>query len=487
MATTGNTSAAVNAVLTHPFLLTEIEERIKLRNPLYAFISKNVSKLGAVSESGDYVRLKRYTTDRQHAIAGRSEGGDGILPGTTTPAYATLYPMQIMGSIGWSHEQLENCRTERGFADLISGDFLAHINAVKGVLNACWFGDGTGRLARVASYSATSATVGVVTVDNDQADFGWNKCDLMFEGLMVDIYTVANIVGTSAWTTKVTQCVVSGVNKSAGTFTITARTDSAGNALAGSEITANPADSDFVFIHGAVKLTSANKWSAWQLPMGIHGIVDDGGSAGNEFNTGASPSSDYNHNWSGVTFQGLARNTAANSMFESRIARAGDNRGGTDGTAVTTDMNDIDLELDYLFQTNDGPDPEKLIALCNAKTGRWWTTTAAAEQNAFAPITDNRVVPGYKRITGFNSQAANAVIPVFYIPTCADGTIIFLDTDRLGFWDMYPLGPFLYGGKSQFESPGTRNLTNERWSRYRGNLGAVRCDTSLRIEDCDIA
>src|SRR3990167_11171223 len=105
MATTGNSSAAVNAVLTHPFLLTEIEERIKLRNPLYAFISKNVSKLGAVSESGDYVRLKRYTTDRQHAIAGRSEGADVILPGTTTPAYATLYPMQIMGSIGWTQEQ----------------------------------------------------------------------------------------------------------------------------------------------------------------------------------------------------------------------------------------------------------------------------------------------------------------------------------------------------------------------------------------------
>ena len=484
MATTGDYSAAVNGVLTHPFLLSEIEERIKLRNPLYAFISSNVSRLGARSENGDYIRLKRYTTARQHTAGGRAENSDVLLPGTTTRANATLYPMQIMGSIGWSYEELENCRSEQGFSDLISGDFLQHINAVKGLLNACWFGDGTGRLGRVSAYTATSATVGTVTVDNTQANFGWTKADLLFEGMLVDIYTVADIVGTSAWTIKVTQCVVSGIDKSAGTFVITARTDSAGNAIAGSEITANPANSDYVFVHGAVGLTSANKWSAWQLPMGIHGIVDDGQDSGAEFTESGNL---YNHSWYGVTFQGLNRTTAANSFFKARVARAADNRGGTDGTAVTTDMNDIDLELDYLLQTNDGPDPDKLIALCNAKTGRWWTSTAFNEQNGFVPVSDGRVVPGFKRITGFNSQAANAVIPVFYIPTCADGTIIFLDTDRLGFWDMYPLGPFLYGGKTQFESPGTRNLTYERWSRYRGNLGCTRADTSLRLEDVDIA
>jgi len=487
MATTGDVGSALSAVLTHPYVRADIEERVAYRNVLYNLLSRDIRSIGGVV-MGDYIKLGRYATARQVIAGGRAEAQDVRLPGTTTMAFATLYPKQIMGSIGWTQERLEFARDEAGFRALVTDSFLRHVDGVKALLNAIWFGDGTGRLGRVSAYNASTR---VVTLDNSQANYGWFAADQMFEGMLIEIHTVADIVGTAAWTRKAIEVVVDQLNKRASattaTFRITARTDSGGNAIAGSAIDPDgkgvPANSDNVFIAGAVVLTSDHKFSSWGLPMGIHGIVDDAQDAGAEFTESGNA---YNHCWHGVTVQGLDRSAAANSMFKARVSRGGD-RGGTDGTALTTDMADVDLELDYLFQINDGPDPDRLLAFCNAKTKRWWSATAKNEQNGFQNIDDGRVVPGLI-LNGFRSEAAGGkVIPVITIPTCADGTVIFLDAARCAFWDVFPLGPFMYGGKTQFESPGTRNLTHERWSRYFGNLGFERADTSLRIEDIDIS
>ena len=496
MATTGDIASAVTGVLTHSYTMKEMEEVFAHKNIFYNLISSNVKAIGgerATNPDGgsDYLLLKRYVLNRQHIIGARQEGQDVRLPGTSTRTYGTLYPKQLVGSTGWTREELLFCRNEPQFEDIVRAKWTGengYVAAHRHIRDILWQGDGTGRLARVSAYTATAATYGTVTVDNTQANFGWTAGDLLFDGMTVSIYTVADIAGTSAWAVKATECVVSDIVRRASsttsTFVITARTDSAGNAIAGSEIAAVPANSDYVFIAGAPVLTSANKFSSWGVEMGIHGIVDDGQDAGYEFTESGNL---YNHSWYGATIQGINRSTTANRMYRATVSRGGDRNSGTDGTAQTTDMNDIDEVLDVLFQTNTAANPEKLIGLCNIKTNRWWQVTARNEQNGWQDVTDGTVVPGMSRISGFRSAAANKVIPVFTIPTMADGTIIFLDTSRLARWELVPFGPVPYMGKTQFESPGTRNMTFEQWGESFGNLGFERCDTSLRIEDISIA
>jgi hypothetical protein len=492
MATTGDISSAITNVLTHTYAMKEMEEVYKNKNIFYNLISGNVKSIGgerATSPEGgqDYILLKRYVLSRQAIIGARTEGQDVRLPGTSSRTYGTLYPKQLVGSTGWTREELLYCRNEPQFEDVVRAKWLAYVSQHRQLRDILWQGDGTGRLARVSSYSAISATSGTVTVDNTQANFGWTAGDKLFDGMLVSSYTVADITGSSAWTTKCTECVVSNITRRAtsttSTFVITARTDSAGNAIAGSEIAASPANADIVFIAGAPILDSSNKFSSWGVEAGIHAVVDDGQDAGYEFTESGNL---YNHSWLGATIQGVNRSTAANKMYRAMISRGGD-RGGTDGTALTTDMNDIDEALDNLFQTNTGPDPDKLIALCNIKTARWWESTSRNELNAFQQVTNGMTVAGYQRLRGYQSASANTVIPVFTLPTMADGTIIFLDTPRLARWDLVPFGPVSYMGKTQFESPGTRNMTFEQWGESFGNLGFERCDTSLRIEDISIA
>ena len=496
MATTGDIASAITGVLTHSYAMKESEEVFAHRNPLYTLISNDVKSIGwerATDPQGgsDYILLKRYVLSRQHIIGGRTEGQDVRLPGTSTRTYATLYPKQWVGSTGWTREELLFCRNEPQFEDIVlrkwTGD-NGYVQAHRHLRDLMWQGDGTTRLGRVSGYSAISATSGTVTLDNTQANFGIATAgDLLFDGMIVSIYTVADITGSSAWTIKATECVVSSIVRRAtsttSTFVITARTDSAGNAIAGSEITASPANSDYVFLAGGVILDSSNKFSAWGGEMGIHGIVDDGQDAGYEFTESGNL---YNHSWYGATIQGVNRSTTANRMFRAMVSRAGD-RGGTDGTVQTTDMNDIDEALDNLFQNSTGPDPDRLISLCNIKTARWWEATARNEQNGWQDVTNGMTVPGMKRIRGYQSASANTVIPVFLLPTAADGTIIFLDTARLARWDLVPFGQVSYMGKTSFESPGTRNMTHEQWGESFGNLGFERSDTSLRVEDIQLA
>jgi len=311
--------------------------------------------------------------------------------------------------------------------------------------------------------------------------------DQLYDGLMIDILTVPDPYSTGTWARAALQVVVDQVNRAAKTCRITARTDNDGGALPGTGIdpdgTGVPANSDNVFVTGMVQLTAAKVFVAWRAPLGIRAIVDDGANAGYEFVESANL---YNKSWYGVTIQGLDRSAAANSMYRAKVMRADAFSGGVAGTARTTDINDIETGLEWLFSESEAPDPENVIGISNGATRRWLAALAKNEQNGFQNIDDGRVVPGLV-LNGFRSDSAGGkVIPLIPMRNLPDGEIYWLDTAKLGFWDIFPWGPWTRGGKTQFEAPGTRNLSFEQQLRYRGQLFFTRCDTMLRHEDISL-
>ena len=425
------------------------------------------------SFDGEYAKILMHTNMSRNARP-RLERGVIAVPVPDTFAEQRVRLSQYMGSIGWTKEEARRAVTRNGAAILNLIDLKT-----KGLpidmqqkLDFAFSTDKTGRLARVASYSAGSST-GVVTVDNAAAEFGWNKADWVRNGQVVDIYTVPDITGTDAWTLKAKNCIVSEVNYSAGTFRITTVT---GDSL--STIAVSPADHDFVFIADSVSLTTADKFSAWTGCMGLLGIVDDGACAGHEFHNGSSNA--YNGNWSGVTFQNLTRTSYPELI--SLVRRAGDwATGGTDGTPETADWRTVERTVELIDTGMGGGEVSALFL--NAVTMAWLRDQGAAMNNVMKPVTDGKFTPGLS-IDGVFMRGRR--IPCIEMNTIPNGTIIGGDEKDLLRYVLTDITWEIKDGNIIFDM-GLRNRTQESQMIAELQLGAYRTDNWFRLEDINVS
>lgn len=425
----------------------------------------------------------------------RLEKQDMPIPGGSTWGQGRARLAQYANSIGWTQEMFENATRAGGSAcvNVVERMTKRAPEDMRWKLNRAMALDGTGRLARVSSYSAGSGT-GVVTVDNTRADFGWDKLAWLRNGDVIDIYTIGNTgsgfpltsnsSGPAVFTVKATKVVVSQVNQTAGTFRITENADDTG-----SDITTSPANSDYVFVANSFKLTAGAAFMKWNNMAGILNHIDDCSSAGAEFTETVGANGD----WSGGLFNraytededGNVTSIARSSIPELNglIKRAGDwASGGTDGTVATCTLRDIeDMLLEMDLRGDEGQQVEA-IAL-NRKTRQWMSELAMIQQNGFTQIQGGKVVPGLV-ISQWRTGGGQMidVIPVDQMP---DGHIDFINYTDLRLPEPIKLGWKTVNGNRIVEQ--NRDLTYESWMRVVLNLIALRCDKLGQMQDIDIA
>lgn len=467
MAWTGDYLAIVSELMNER-PMDDVIKTVTFRNPVWYRVEQ---KLRMSDFYGEYAKLTIHTKRPLNA-APRVEAGDVRLPGKDEFKEQHITLAQIMSSIGWTQEEAEDAvRTnDAAVANLVEIKIADAPGDVQLKLNLFYNGDRTGRLARVSAYSSQT-----VTVDNTQANFGMYDGVAGIEvGMRVDIYTVPDIVGTTAWTIRATNVEVTAVNRSTNQFTyatVTGDSSSVDNN--------NAQDNDFVFVSGSVILDGANKFSAWAGPMGFHGIVDAGGSDGQEFHDGSSNA--YNGCWSGKTFQNLDRTLYP--VLQSTIARADTWAGGTAGTPATCNLGVIEDYIRYLDEENRAGGGVTVLMM-NGATRDWMANKAWSRQNAFVDGNSGKVVPGIV-IQQYRTQTGKLVdiVPIWNMP---DGVILMGDESDLIHFVKNPIGWYRRNGRVIFDSPGQRNLTHESWLRCRTQLATRRCDRWVRIEDINL-
>ena len=452
------------------------------RASFHALLSGNIGLRGLEPQNLTDYGLLRQITSEPVMVTGRIRQADIVEPADGTVAQGSVYLKQLTGSIGWDIEALENASGDRQVLGLVMQKWDRFLNGFRGALNVVDYGDGTGRIARVAS-NTDNTTYYTVVVDNTAQDFGWTGLALLEDGMLVDILTVNTIADGAAWTKKVIRGEVYGVNKTTLTFNVRAL-----SGVTNSALTAVPADGDFVFLAGSVTLDSDVHWNSWDLPMGLKGILDDGGAAGNEFDSGTGY---YNGSYYGATWQGLNRSTAANSMFRALIKRPVEWYGAADNSTLrAATLETVFSVFDDLFAGGSTPDPDGLLLICSPATSRWIEKRVVAEQNGMQAIPDGHVLAGLVN-EGFRVTAGSkmTIVPVKQDLAVPNGTLLIADMSRVGIWEKMALqgiSPEGGGGALQFATPGSRGLTIERWGRTRYNLYASRCDTCAVLDGIDI-
>jgi hypothetical protein len=403
----------------------------------------------------------------------REELDDVVLPLTDQFAEVKFGVYQVMSSIGWTQEEAEDA--VKGGADAVIDLVQRKVQRapidIRRKLNYFLATDGTGRLGRVSGYNA-----GTVTVDNTKADFGWDLLQWIYNGMLIDIFTVADITGTGAWTTKATRVRVSSVNNAAGTFTITAVSN-----YGGSSIAAPPADGDFVFVTNSVKLDTANKFARFAVPYGKMLLLDDGSSAGYEFNAGGGAGVGYNGCWYGKDIYGLDRTQYEQMMCQ--MWRASQwAAGGVNGTPSICSVAQIQEIIRLLDEDSEAGSLISALYM-NGKTRDWLARTAAAEHNGFTNITSGKITPGIV-CDGFRTATGRMVdvVPMVGMP---DGHMDFVCEEDLIRLEKVPVGWHMLDGKKVFTPPGARNLTQESWMRTRFNTVGLSW-MHAHMEDIDV-
>jgi len=457
-----------------------IVNTIEYDNALFALFDRDASRL-VPSTNADYWTIQYYD-GLEITVGARSETGDVKLPGGHAASEGRVYPKEIIGSIGWTQWELNLLnKNPNAFAQRYVDKLVNFIPGYKHIHQCVQMGDGTGRLARVSAYSATAATYGTVTSDSNIANFGiTDKGAMLKNNMLVDIYTVPDIAGTSAWTKKASSVIVSALNRTASSTTVTfVITKQSGNV--DSEIADEPADGDFVFLADSVTLDDEDKFSSWKYPIGLWAIVDKDGSVGNEFGNGSSNA--YNGCWQGATIQNRTRATTA--IYKSIINRAGD-RSGTAGTVQETTWDEIadiirDSEEDLDFSRG-----SRRAVLANGAIVDWLGMLTRNAANVSVNVGQGEeIMPGLR--TGTFLQTSNDRIPVFRIPMMSKSVLTVVTWDDIHRIDVEPMGsvPHQPGGPLQFASPGTRNRTFESWYVWGGANWFTRSDRCVRIEDID--
>lgn len=488
MASSGSVvSDFANITTQMPF--RKIFDTVEYNNVFFKLFNRDTSRLEPASNA-DYWRIQYYD-GLEITAAARSETGDVVLPGGHSASEGRVYPTEITGSIGWTQWQLNLLDSDPNAFARMYVDKLRHfIPGYQHIHQCVQLGDGTGRLARVSAYSASTATTGTLTIDSDIADFGiTDKGAMLKNGQVVDIYTAPPtsgqaIDGSTAWVVKATSVVISNLNRTASSTTVT-MTITTLNDNVNSEITTDPANGDTVFLQNSFTLASDNTLtagpSAWNYTPGLWAMVDADGATGNEFGNGSSDA--YNGSWRGSTIQNISRTNTA--LYRSTINRAGD-RSGTSGTAQETTWDELadvirDSEEDQDFSMGD-----RRAVLANGAIIDWLGAVTRNVGNATITLDkEEEIVPGLK--TGEFLQTSNGRIPMFRIPMMSKSVLTVVTWDDIFRIDVEPMGSISYGGQLQFPSPGTRNRTYESWYGWGGANWFSDCRRHVRIEDIDRA
>ena len=464
-------SSIVSAIMLE-WPLKGLLGKIAHRNPFLARIDKVSNQ---AEFHGKYGKGVLQTVFNRNA-GPRKELEDVMLPLPDDFEEVRIGIKQAMGSFGWTQEELE---------DAVLGDNDAVIDLIdlktrnlpedmRRLLNIFYAGDSTGRLARVASYNASTR---VVTIDSLPADFTWKLAQWIENGMTVDILTVADITGAAAWTIKAQSVRVDQKTQALGNPTTATFRITAVDGDANSVIEASPADGDFVFLRNAVTLDSSLKFVEWNCPYGMLAIMDDGSSIGNEFHDGSVAGA--NGCWAGGTIWNQLRTDLDQLMCQ--MWRAGDwKTGGTDGTV---EIASVAILQEIIRQNVElGKGGQEISALwMGGETRDWLARAAAAEHNAFRPSESGKIIPGIYT-ESMRTSTGRLVDIVTMSPGLPAGHIVGMAETNLTRYTKVPMGWHKENGHVIFV-PG-RNLTYESWMRTRYNLFGLSWG-SFYIQDID--
>jgi len=392
-----------------------------------------------------------------YAGGGRAEAGDMTSPAPPSYAQATAGVFEVTSVAGLTEE------ARKGKSDAVVKEAARSLErAAEGYRLQCnmlLHGDGTGRLAQVASYAAGPPAT--VTVDNTRANFGWAGCAMLYPGLKVDIITWGDATKNTYGVT------ITSVDRAAGTFTIGATADYGGTL--GTDGSA-PQDNDIVVLSGMM-----DSKTSFRAPFGLLSLVDDGSIT----TTGPGQG---NGSWYDTTFMGLDRTAAANSFLRAQVWKADDwASGGSAGTLADFDLSDITGRIDLMEFADTSC--EITCMLMSPSTEQCINRKARLETTAVTQIgADNKVIPGWYTPVFMHRGRK---IPIFIINTIPDNTIYFLDESKLLILKEFDETWWEYNGSKPWFQPGNRNLTYEAWLRGKWNLVATRCDCFGRMEDLD--
>lgn len=465
MSYTGDVISDINDFLRNRYDMGLIQKYRMYRNPVLERVRKVSDKESMFAFATGKGHTLTMQTGAPMNAGGRAETGDFPYPGKTTFKQLTVKEIQYAASAGITKEEQEEARaSEAAVANLIDIKLSDLRNDIKYRLHAGVRGDGTGRLARVASYSTVSGKV--VTVDNTAQDFGWDGTEMMLVGMPIDILTPADT--TTHWQTRVRNAIVTALT--ATTITI----DTAGPNSSDVD-SANITDGDMVFLAGSTNVAddTAIDWNTgFQEVRGLFGLIDDGTSSFTALKAGTKTGSGLGANYFGVTRTSYPSLVSSVTSF-------------WDGTAAGSwDLEDL---LKPIRDIDNGFADGKVTALyCSPDMSAAIARKAALANNETHLNTNGKVTGGYYTR---ELNVEGRMVPI--IPM-AQGwpkhTIIGVDEEQLVFYipqDINFINP--YSGKTGkgevfFMAPGKRNLTFEAWMRFVGQLFMRRCDTSFRLE-----
>ncbi len=368
-------------------------------------------------------------------------------------------------------------------------------------------GDGTGRLARVAS--VTGGTTPVITCDNSYADFGWDSTMLIKPGMWVEIYAAdGNLLGDVATTGvsatatdhyfQVTAVAYTDRNNaihSSATGTVTLATTTNNITATSSAI----ADGAVIYLAGTRSLglsdsagtgsgtatayvtgvigSSGAATSGCSLPIGLVGLVQN---AGTSFITHG-----YDDDTIGclnlATFQGLTR--ATYPTLYSTIYRGAD-FDGTDGTPGDWSLSVIDDAIETNYR-NTGKKTNRL--LCSGQLARAIDRKNRSENN----ITTQVGSAGAQKMPSYGSGFASAhlspldgsPIPIRVSYTIPRNVLYGLCTEDLH-WDTKGDFDFLrLNGQVWDKSYDDRKANFEAPFGGMEQKWAERCDSHWLLQD----
>lgn len=458
---TGDVIATINDFLRNRYDMSGVSALRVYRNPVLERVRKVASKEDLFAYATGKGHTLTIQTSAPMNTAGRGETEDWPKPGKTTFKQLTVREIQYAASTGITQEeQDEATRSEAGVATLLDIKLRDLRDALRFRLQCGVRGDGTGRLARVASFAGGSAG-GVLTLQNTAANFGWDGASMMIPDMVVDVYGIS---GTT-WTKRLTGYYVTAINTSVPTaHTVTIAPGPDGS------FTGNPASGDVVFLSGSALPvdSSLDPTTGWRELNGLLYLVDDGSSS---FASGGGGS------FRGVTYLGV--NRTAYPTLMSRVIKLWDNN-----QPVSWDLETL---MQPIRDIDSGFADGRVTALyCHPDMAAAIARKAAAAHNATTLVTDGKVTGGYYTR---ELNVEGRMIPIIPMPQgWPKHTILGVDEEQLRLYlpqDITFVNPYTgKTGTSQvfFGSPGARNLTFEAWLRFVGQLVMLRCDSSFRLE-----
>jgi hypothetical protein len=462
-----------NFMKAYPSGRIELGSDQRLNIALYDLLAKQVNK--TAFKGGSTYDFLIETGSASSAQAHR-ENVDLPTPGTTGFVKATVAMKELIAIASISKQA-------RDFAtggDNAWGNVVAHsidmmMRDFKNILSVASLGDGTGKLARVASCSSSTSSgffagstytnTHTIIADNTYTDFGWENVAMLKTGMRVDVWA-------SDYTTiHLADAIVGAVtfgNRANGASTVGAAANSVvlwSTAAAVSPIV----DNDVIVLKdsGFGESGTATE-GTYYLPMGLTGLISDDTSQAQDLTS---------------TFQGLTRSTCPSLL--SRIYQADDFGPGTPsvGLPTTWDLSVISDCINENYYAS-GKSIDALImaaplamAFSRLNRGNDIVVNTSTQGGAFAmPAAGARLSPSFIGPSG-------QVIPIMVDPNIPANVLYGVCSDDLA---MFTKGDFDYLREyGDIWEPQRDSRKTNYEAPYGGyvNFGAYRSDTSFCIQD----